>query len=183
MDKKIEHMWKMQEFHNKAVQLDIQGWLKYEVFTLTWWILVAFFIIPWLIWFKYVERSRMLEILLFGTFVMISNLILDALGSDFGFWVYPTELIPIAPEAFEFDISIVPVGFMLLFQYFRTWKSFIIALIIMAATYAFIGELLCQLFEAVLYLKWTYFYSFFYYIIIGILIKAIVDKLKRMYVQ
>lgn len=183
MDDKFVDLWKMQELHAKAVQLDIQGWLKHEVFTGNWWMLLAFLIVPWFIWFKFVDRGRMLEILLFGTITIIFTLILDGTGNDFGFWVYPTELIPIAPEAFEFDISMVPVGFMLIYQYFSTWKSFVIALVSFSAIYAFIGEPLCHLLEVVYYIKWTFFYSFVYYITIGILIKVIVDKLKRMDVQ
>jgi hypothetical protein len=125
----------------------------------------------------------MLETTLFGTLVIIVTTYLDSVGNEIGLWVYPTQLIPLSPEAIEFDYSIVPVGFMLLFQYFRTWKSFVIALISMAAIFAFIGEPLSHLLEAVLYIKWTYFYSFVYYITIGVLIKVILDKLRRMYVQ
>ncbi|MBO1515585.1 CBO0543 family protein [Metabacillus bambusae] len=183
MNDKFEHMWKVQELQNKAVKLDIQGWLKDEVFTWNWWVLLALLIIPWLIWFKYADRRRMLEILLFGALVVIITTSLDTVGNEIGLWVYPTQLIPLSNEAIEFDHSIVAVGFMLLYQYFRTWKTFVIALIFMAAIFSFIGEPLCHLLEAVLYIKWSYFYSFVYYITIGILIKAIVGKLKRMYVQ
>ncbi|WP_088104875.1 CBO0543 family protein [Halalkalibacter urbisdiaboli] len=182
MDKKLENMWRILEIQNKAVQLDIQGWLMYEVFTWSWWVLLAFLIIPWIIWGKLVDKTRMLEVLLLGTIVVIITLFLDALGNEIGFWGYPTQLIPLTPEAIEFDMSIIPVGFMLIFQYYRTWASYAIALLVMSAIFAFIGEPLTHLIEAVLYLKWTYFYSFVYYIILGIVTKAIVDKVTSMYV-
>lgn len=47
----------------------------------------------------------------------------------------------------------VPVAYMLLYQYFRTWKSFILAQIIMALTYAFIGEPFCEWVKLVNYLE------------------------------
>jgi len=71
----------------------------------------------------------------------------------------------------------VPVAYMLLYQYFRTWKFFITALIIMALTYAFIGEPFCEWVELVYYLEWRYSYSFIYYIIVGIGTRALLLKL------
>ncbi|MEH7500250.1 hypothetical protein [Cytobacillus firmus] len=71
----------------------------------------------------------------------------------------------------------VPVAYMLLYQYFRTWKSFILAQIIMALTYAFIGEPFSEWVELVYYYEWRYSYSFIYYIIVGIVTRALILKL------
>lgn len=132
-----------------------------------------------MIWFRVADRTQILETSLFGALVIIITTYFDAIGNEIGLWVYPIQLIPLTPEAIEYGFSMVPVAFMLIYQYFRAWKSFIFALITMAAIYAFLGEPLSHLLKAVLYIKWTYFYSFVYYITIGVLIKAIVDKLKR----
>ncbi|WP_321166003.1 hypothetical protein [Heyndrickxia sporothermodurans] len=71
----------------------------------------------------------------------------------------------------------LPVAYMLLYQYFRTWKSFILAQIIMALTYAYIGEPFCAWVKLVHYLEWRYRYSFLYYIIVGIATRALILKL------
>lgn len=49
----------------------------------------------------------------------------------------------------------------------------------MAFIFSFIGESLSHYLDLVLYIKWTYFYSFLYYIILGISVKTIVEKIKR----
>jgi hypothetical protein len=49
----------------------------------------------------------MLESLLFGTLVIISTTYLDAIGLEYEFWVCPTQLLPLAPRAVPFDMSIV----------------------------------------------------------------------------
>ena len=68
------------------------------------------------------------------------------------------------------------VAYMLLYQYFKTWKSFSVGLVSMAAIYAFIGEPLTHWLDQTLYIKWKHIYSFFYYILAGILVRWMVEK-------
>ncbi|MDR4886292.1 hypothetical protein RGU12_01870 [Fredinandcohnia sp. QZ13] len=49
---------------------------------------------------------------------------LELVGAQYSFWDYPIAFLPIIPRAFPFDFSIVPVAYMLLYQYFRTWTFF-----------------------------------------------------------
>ncbi|MDQ7861038.1 CBO0543 family protein [Peribacillus frigoritolerans] len=72
------------------------------------------------------------------------------------FWDYPIAFLPFIPWAFPFDFLMVPVAYMLLYQYFRKWKSFILAQIIMALTYAYLGEPFCEWVKLVNYLEWRY---------------------------
>ncbi|MFJ8268283.1 hypothetical protein [Peribacillus asahii] len=51
-----------------------------------------------------------------------------------------------------------------------------LALVAMAVIYAFIGEPLAHWLDQTLYIKWRYIYSFFYYILTGIAVKWMVDK-------
>lgn len=175
---RFEYLWKAQELQDKMINTAIEGWFKNEFLTFHWWLLVIFLLVPWIIWFKVADRKRMMEMGLFGTLIIISTTSLDAIGSDLNFWAYPTKLMPITPRAIPFDMSLIPIAFMLLYQYFRKWKSFMIALICMAAFYAFVGEPLSHLFQLVLYIKWKYIYSFLYYILIGIVVKVIIEQLK-----
>ncbi|MEK3990045.1 CBO0543 family protein [Robertmurraya sp. FSL R5-0851] len=122
------------------------------------------------------KRKWFVESLLFGMIVMNVTLLLDTVGMQFSFWEYPVEFLPVIPRGFPFDVSMVPVAFILLFQYFQTWKSFIIAQVIMAIAYAFIGEPFCEWLHLVRYFKWNYLYSFVYYIILGIVVRALILK-------
>ncbi|WP_404406868.1 CBO0543 family protein [Jeotgalibacillus malaysiensis] len=79
---------------------------------------------------------------MFGTIIIIiiTTTLLDVVGLQYRFWDYPIAFLPIIPRSYPFDFSMIPVAYMLLYQCFRTWKFFATALIIMALTYAFIGE-------------------------------------------
>ncbi|MCM3570935.1 hypothetical protein M3183_22960 [Neobacillus mesonae] len=105
---------------------------------------------------------------------MVITILFDTVGLQFSFWEYPIEFLPVIPRAFPFDVSVVPVAYMSLFQYARTWKSFISAQIIMTFAYAFIGEPLCKWINLVCYIKWNYLYSFLYYILLGLGIRALI---------
>jgi hypothetical protein len=169
--------------HHANVRQDINHWINHEIFTWNWWILIAFIVIPLILWIKFVDRKRLLEILLFGTLIIIPTSYLDAIGIDLKFWVYPVQFIPITPRALPFDIFMVGGTFMLLYQYFSSWRSYLIALLIMALCFAFIGEPVSKALNLVYYLKWKYYYSFIYYIVIGITVKIIVNKCRNNYLK
>lgn len=173
----FENFNEIRFLEDKLYLLELNDWLKNEFLTWEWWILVGFLVVPWVIWAKLVKRDMILEILLFGTIIIITTTLLDVVGLQYRFWDYPIAFLPIIPRAFPFDFSMIPVAYMLLYQYFRTWKFFIIAQIIMALTYALIGEPFCEWVELVYYLEWKYSYSFIYYIIVGIGTRALLLKL------
>jgi hypothetical protein len=181
MNENLQAALKTLSKHHENVKQDINHWLNYELFTWNWWILVAFIVIPLTTWIIVVERKRMLEFLLVWTLVIIPTSTLDAVGIDLLFWVYPVQFIPITPRALPFDIFMVGITYMLLYQYFSKWKNYIIALIIMALCFAFIGEPVSKYLNLVYYLKWKYHYSFLYYIALGIIVKAIVNRYKNSY--
>jgi hypothetical protein len=122
--------------------------------------------------------KKKLEIVVVGLFVAISTLLLDVVGYNLNFWDYPIQLIPLVPEAFAFDLSMIPVAFMLLYQNFKTRKSYCIGLVCVSVVYAFLGEPFCNWVMVVFYVKWKYIYSVVYFIVIGITVRAIVEKLK-----
>lgn len=173
--------WKVVDLHNKYVKADFSRWIKVELFSVQWWILVVIFIISWLVWIKLCNNEKLLEIALVGTISMIVTLVLDLFGSDLNFWFYPTQLISFTTCNFGFDFSIVPIGFMLLYQYNERWKSYIITLLMIAVLFAFIGEPLVNKLQLVHYIKWKYVYSFVFYIVTGISIKGLIHRLKRSY--
>ncbi|MFE4523721.1 CBO0543 family protein [Cytobacillus firmus] len=119
----------------KAYRLDLEGWLRNELFSLDWWVLVVFLISPWILWFFLADSSKVIKTTLFGTLVVNPTTYIDAAGIDLEFWRYPVQLLPFAPRAISFDMSMVPVAFMILHQYFEGWRAFIIALVVTAAVY------------------------------------------------
>lgn len=177
MNNKYEYLRKIMKLEDQAYRLDRESWLKYEFLSWQWWILLLFLTIPWILWVKLVDRSRIIEILLLGLITLFVTSLLDIIGVQLRFWVYPTQLAPITARALPFDCSLVPVGFMLLNQYFVKWKTFLMGLFILAIMYSFVGEPFSMWIGVVQYIKWKYIYSFLYYIVLGILSRLLIRKL------
>ncbi|MBM6617867.1 CBO0543 family protein [Bacillus suaedaesalsae] len=176
MNTNVKIAIKLVNQHHQNVTQDINQWLNNELFTWNWWVLLAFALLPWMVWFKFKERKILIESILVGTIAIIPTTYLDAIGLDLKFWTYPVQFIPLGARALPFDMSMVPVAYMLLYQFFKTWRAFIIGLLIMATLFAFIGEPVSKAMNLIYYLKWKYYYSFFYYIILGLFIKWFVNK-------
>jgi hypothetical protein len=180
MDEKSENMMRARELINELVQTNIERFNYYGFLSVQWWILLSFLVVPWIIWIKVADKKRTLEIVLVGALVLIVTIILDLVGYYLSFWDYSIEILPLIPGGFPFDFSMIPVAYMLIYQYFKTWKSYCIALVCMSLIYAFIGEPFSNSLELVIYIKWRYIYSVEYYILTGITVRAIVAKLTRM---
>ncbi|CAH0308414.1 hypothetical protein [Priestia megaterium] len=85
MDKRIENFWRVRSLQDKIADLDITYWLRDEFLTGNWWLLLVFLIIPWIIWSIFLNRTQILENLLFGTFIIITTFLLDLIGITFRF--------------------------------------------------------------------------------------------------
>jgi hypothetical protein len=173
------NMGRERELIKALLEANRERFIKNNLFlSPQWWLLLVFLIVPWLIWLKVVDKSRKLEIVAVGLLIAIVTMQLDWVGYYLGFWDYPIQLLPLMPEAFAFDLSMIPVAFMLLYQYCKTWKSYSIGLVCLSLVYSFIGEPFCNWISVVVYIKWKYIYSTMYYIVVGIIVKAVVQYLK-----
>jgi hypothetical protein len=77
----------------------------------------------------------------------------------------------------EIELAIVPISYMLLYQYFGQWKKYIIAVVVFAIFGAFIAIPLAERFEVYKIINWRYIYSFGTFILMGVMIKFIVAKI------
>lgn len=157
--------------------LKIHYWLHHDLFSFPWWVLLVTFVVPWVLWWKLVDKSRIVIILVFGLFMSILISLLDEIGTSFGLWSYPTQLIRILPRLYPVDFSFLPVAHMLLFQYFSKWQSYLIAVAITGAVFSFLGEPLFVRLDIYELNHWKYSYSFPIYIAKAIPVKWLVELL------
>jgi hypothetical protein len=155
------------------------GWLKNDLFHFKWWFLLVQFLVVAYFWWKKVDKSRFSEICLFTAIITITVLILDELGEELTLWDYPVDLIPLFPPLSSVDLASLPIIYSLIYQKFRTWKSYIIATIIMATVFCFILEPLISLGGIYKMLKWKSFYGFPIYVLIGIGSKFVMKALYK----
>lgn len=174
MDEIAKELITLQE---RYATLAIENWLSGAVLTWKWWFLVFMFIFPWLIFIKYLDRDRALQIWSFGLIIIIITTFTDDLGSELSAWIYPIKFVPVGLLAFPFDYSIIPVAYMLIYQYFKAWKTFSIALLSQATIFAFVGEPFSVWLGVVTYLKWEYIYSLVFYIVTGLAARFFIQKL------
>nr|WP_092069187.1 CBO0543 family protein [Dendrosporobacter quercicolus]NSL47376.1 hypothetical protein [Dendrosporobacter quercicolus DSM 1736]SDL87219.1 hypothetical protein SAMN04488502_1011051 [Dendrosporobacter quercicolus] len=121
-------------------QIKIEHWLNEEVFRIQWWIQVVVLIVPWFIWWKLVNKQKLVEIFCYGLLIGIVAVLLDGLGVELTLWGYPHKLFPLLERLFHADLTALPVIFMLIYQYFPKWKAFLGVCTLVAAIFTFVVE-------------------------------------------
>lgn len=164
---------------NKSIQLQNQHWIKFELFTFQFWILIVILILPWVIWWKLVDKKRLLEIIIYGLIVSTFVTLLDEVGCQLNLWEYRYDIEPLFPRLIPMNFTMLPIAYMLIYQYFRKWKSFIIVNILAALFYAFIGESVFEFLDIYELLHWRNIYSFPIYIVLAIMSKIMLNAIMR----
>ncbi len=161
-------------------QLSFNEWINNDIFTFRWWILVLSLIVPWLIWYHLVDKGKLKEMLFYLLSTSGVAILLDEIGISLGMWAYPVKVIPILPRLITVNYSMVPIIFVLMYQYFPRWKSFIIANIILTLVFSFILEPILVWMDLYDLVTWKYIYSVPTYLFAAILLKLFAEKIKRM---
>ena len=138
MDKNLfwEEFYKNREELNSSL---ISYWKEFS-FIDSWqfWFALGLLIIPLIILFFVVDRSRLFEILFFGFSVhMLWTYIETILGST-SLFVHQYFIIPLLPFALSLNSSVLPVGFILVYQYCLNHnKNFYLYTIIVSAIFSY----------------------------------------------
>jgi len=156
-------------------QTEYEYWTDNVVFTPSWWVLIAFLIIPWILWYTLVDKKHMLEILLYYFFMSGSFLIFDEIGNTLTLWAYPIKVMPLFPRLMPMCCSLTPVVYSLLYQYFRKWSSFTLANVFASAVLSLIVLPLAAQWSFIVLLNWKYIYSTIIFSIVSSISKLFVD--------
>ncbi|HWO97424.1 MAG TPA: CBO0543 family protein [Bacillus sp. (in: firmicutes)] len=169
----------MQQQINKLNEMMMDYWINNFIFSAKWWFLLALTIVPWFLWWKIADKSRIIEILLYGLFIISISTILDVMGWNYSFWVYPDTLLGLCTPLVPIDYTLLPIFYMLAYQYFSSWKSFSIVLLILSFNFAFVWEPLAEMMSLYKPLKWRHVYSFFGYFLMGISLRCLVLRIVK----
>jgi len=165
------------EVEKYLVQIKTENWRQEDLFSPAWWIMAATLAIPWIIWWRYVDRSRMLQITLLGMLTLIVAAYLDTIGCELALWQYNKMLVPFWSRLICVDFSIMPVTYMFIFQYFRRWLTFTLISLLVALVFAFLVEPLLVWVGIYQLNAWSHWYSFAIYFIQAVFIRALVEKI------
>lgn len=103
------------------------------------WVVVALLILPLIILFFTLDRTRLFEILFFGYTVHVIWTYTDIALGRANFISHQYFVSPILPNATNITASVLPVGFLLVYQYCTNRKkNFYLYTILLSAVYAFV---------------------------------------------
>lgn len=158
-------------------ELSMEHWVNYEFLTWQWWIGVACIILPLLLWWKFVDKRRLLELVVFGFSINILATFLDVVGSELLLWNYTLRILPQIPLLFPVDFVIVPIFYMLVYQRYTNWKHYLLASTILAIALAFVAEPIAVYIGQYQLISWKFIYSFPIYIVLASLGKLFANKM------
>lgn len=176
----------MQGIHEQILSIEkqlthirIENWLNQDLFSWQWWLLIIVLIVPWIFWWKYVDRKRLMEVLSFGLIALIISSYLDAVITELGWWSYHVWVIPLWPRLIPADFTVIPVTLMFIYQKFGSWRSFNLAMLTVSVIFSFVGEPFLGWIDVYELNGWRHIYSFPIYIAIGVFIKWLIQGLKH----
>ena len=154
-------------------------WAKYVFNTWQWWLNIAALILPIILWWKLVNKKKLMEIVVYGFFVSSLAILLDTIGETSVLWEYPYLVIPMDYILIDTDYAVLPVVYMLAYQYFPTWKGFISVNILISAIFSFLAEPLLLWLGLYEVHGWKFIYSFPIYVVIAIVSRLITEIFVR----
>ncbi len=155
----------------------VEEWLQEDLFRFKWWFLLGLSSFLIFVWQKLIDKKRLPEIMLYAVLTTILTMGIVEYGEELTLWDYPNDISPIFPVLTAINLSILPMLYSLVYQYFQTWKSFVPAVIIATCLLSFVVEPALSWGKLYQLLKWKYYYSFPIYIAIALIIRWVVIKL------
>ncbi|MRH41537.1 hypothetical protein GH741_02475 [Aquibacillus halophilus] len=154
-------------------------WLSNTLFSFNWWFLLTITIIFFVIWVIVVDKKRIIEIASFGLIIGTTTFILDIIGITLVLWSYPDTIIPVIPPIIEIHHVHLPIIYMIIYQFFTTWKSYLTVMTIASFIFSFVFEPLTEWLGIYEIYNWKHIYSFPIYIFIGWIFRWTIIKVKQ----
>lgn len=176
MAKDYPSFQEVQNVREKFKNISYQHWVNDDLFTWKWWFLLFLSIFPWIVWWKIVDKRRLPEILMFGLIMATFAFLLDNIGTDLMWWEYPDKLLQMIPPLLPADLTLVPCIVMLIYQWTKTWKSFLLVNFIVSLWSVYLGETFFIWLDLYKLLEWKLIYSVLFYNIGGTIARWLVLK-------
>ncbi|WP_239454451.1 CBO0543 family protein [Bacillus suaedaesalsae] len=124
-----------------------------------------------------IDRSRALHLGFFGYNVHVLSTYIDGYATNHGNWEYPFKAIPFLPISFGLDTSLIPVVYMLVYQWtLNHKKNYYIMLLLVSAVFSFVLKPILVSLDLFRFGDGqTYFHLFFWYFIGGVIAKWITN--------
>lgn len=139
-------------------------WVNSELFSFPWWFSVLFLIASYIIWWKLLDKSRLVELLLFGSLLAVMSAIVDTIADNLLLWQYIVKIFPFTPAFFPFHLTLAPIILMIVYQYTDNWYKYLISTVFAGVVYCFVIAPLFVAIGEVQLLNWNHGYTFITFI-------------------
>lgn len=113
-------------------------WLEEDVFSSRWWSMVVLIALSYLLCFSLFDKRRLSKLFLFGSLLTVGAVVYETVGTNFVLWVCATPIFPIIPCLFVPYLTILPIYYMLIFQYTTTWRQFSLWNLVAVSVYSLV---------------------------------------------
>lgn len=149
-------------------------YLNQELFSYQWWGILIMLFISYSLWWKLADKSRLVELLLFGSYVAVSSTVVDIWGVTTAHWQYNIRIFPILPAPFPFDYTVIPILLMLAYQYGKDWRQYLFWAAIGSAVFSFIMSPIFAVTGIKTFFQWNFAYFFIIMLIIGVVSRVFI---------
>lgn len=158
-------------------------WVNQELFSFPWWFTVLFLIVSYIIWWKLLDKSRLVELLLFGSLLAVMSAVIDTIADNLMLRQYKVKIFPFTPGFFPYHLTLAPIILMLVYQYMNNWRNYFIATVFVAAIYSFAIVPLFVAIGEVQLLNWNHGYTFITMIARAVIARGILMFCKHIQVS
>ncbi|MCM3116074.1 hypothetical protein M3610_12285 [Neobacillus sp. MER 74] len=176
-DPRIIQFDKAVKLREESTNAFIDYWRDHALYTsLEYWIMVALLVVPLIFLVFKIDKSKLFLIGFYGYSIHVLAAYIDLFAINSGKWNYPFPLIPFLPSI-SIDSSIVPVTFMLVYQWtLNHKKNFYVYSTITAVFFSLVFKpLLAGLGLFRMYGNMNYFYLLIIYVLGFIAAKMITN--------
>ncbi|WP_409250793.1 hypothetical protein V1502_11515 [Bacillus sp. SCS-153A] len=167
---------------NEQQKTFTQNWNDYwhqfsSLDTWQFWFLVILFVLPLIVLYFKLDRSRAFHIGFYGFNIHVWLGYIDRFGVTSGFWEYPYQTVIVLPNNVTMDASLIPVVFMMMYQWIlANNKNYYLYMILLSTGLSFIFKPLLGLhYFMEFYIAIPYVYLFLGYLVVFSLSKIITD--------
>jgi hypothetical protein len=166
-DARVEQFDKIAKDIGKGYRAINEYWQEWALYTtFEYWLMVLLFIGSLVLVVTKIDKDKIFLIGFYGYSIHMTVGYLDMIGRHLGYWNFPFPLIPALP-GLVLDSSIVPVTFMLVYQWtLNRNKNYYLYSFLTAAFFGFIFKPLMEALGLLkLYGNANYFYVFMVYVV------------------
>ena len=156
----------------KLHNLMLTKWLTQDLFSIQWWGIVGFVILSYILCFSLMDKTRLTKTILYGSLISVFSVVIDAVGTSFNLWLYNVNFFPMIPSIFIYDITALPMYFMLIFQRTKSWRTYLVWILGASAFMGFVFTPLMVKIGIGKLIHSNYFISFLLISITGIMGKV-----------